>query len=63
MPTRSRALPLTLEELIGLIDGALPDGGAALSYLYANVAADPANAGRLRNFVRVSSELYPQLAT
>jgi len=56
-------LPLTLGELVALIDGAAPDGGAALAYLYMNVAADPANAERLRNFVQVSSEFYPQLAS
>jgi hypothetical protein len=60
-PARS-ALPLTLGELVALIDGAAPDGGAALAYVYVNVAADPANAERLRSFVRVSSEFYPQLA-
>jgi hypothetical protein len=61
-PTRSK-LPLAMGELVALIDSAARDGGAALAYLYMNVAADPANAGRLRNFVRVSSEFYPKLAT
>jgi len=60
-PARSKR-PLAFRQLIMLIDGALPDGGAALSHLYGNVAAqgDP---WRLRNFVRVSSEYYPQLAS
>lgn len=61
-PARSE-IPLTLEELIGLVDGALPDGGAALSHLYANVAADAGDPRRLRHFVQVSSEFYPQLAS
>ena len=50
-PARSE-LPLMLGELVALIDGALPDGGTALSPLSANVAADAGNAWRLRNFVR-----------
>jgi len=60
-PARSE-LPLMLGELVALIDGAAPDGGAALAFLYLNAAADPASAPTLRNFVRVSSEFYPQLA-
>jgi hypothetical protein len=61
-PARSES-PLTLGELIALIDGAAPDGGAALSYLYGNIAADPSDPWRLRNFVSVSSEFYAQLAS
>jgi hypothetical protein len=49
-------------ELIRMIDGALPDGGAALSHLYWN-AENSAVPAELRNFVRVSSEFYPQLET
>lgn len=56
-------LPLTLGELVGLIDGALPDSGAALSHLYANVASGGEDLWRLRDFVSVSSEYYPQLAS
>jgi hypothetical protein len=61
-PARSE-LPLTLAELVALIDAAAPDGGAALSFLYMNAAVDPASAPTLRNFVRVSSEFYPELAS
>jgi hypothetical protein len=59
-PTRSE-LPLTLGELVALIDGAAPDGGAALSHLYGNVAAGCGDPCDLRYFVRVRSEFYPQL--
>ena len=62
IPARTE-LPLTLGELIALIDGALPDGGAALSHLYANMEHGGNYPWELRNFVRVSSEFYPQLAT
>jgi hypothetical protein len=61
-PARSE-LPLTLGELIALIEGAARDGGAALSYLYGNIAADPSDPWRLRNFVSVSSEFYAELAS
>jgi hypothetical protein len=60
VPDRSEH-PLTLGELVALIDGALPDGGAALSPLYGNVAANCGDPCSLRNFVSVSSEYYPQL--
>jgi hypothetical protein len=52
---------LPLGELVRLIDGALPDGGAALSHLYANVAADAGDPRRLRNFVEVSRSSTPSL--
>jgi hypothetical protein len=61
-PARSE-IPLTLGELIALIDGGLPDGGAALSHLYWNVASGGEDLWRLRTFVRVSSEFYGQLAS
>jgi hypothetical protein len=57
-PTRSKE-PLSFRLLVMLIDRALPDGGAALSHLYAN--ADWGDPWRLRNLVSVSSEFYPQL--
>jgi hypothetical protein len=59
-PARSKH-PLAFRQLVMLIDGALPDGGAALSFLYANASADCGDPWRLRNFVCVSSEFYPQL--
>ena len=59
-PTRSKD-PLAFRQLVILIDGALPDGGAALSHLYANASADCGDPWRLRSFVSVSSEFYPQL--
>jgi hypothetical protein len=62
LPDRSE-LPLTLCELVALIDGALPDGGVVFSPLFANVAADVGDPWRLRNFVQASSEFYPQLAS
>jgi hypothetical protein len=61
-PARSKDA-LAFRQLVTLIDRALPDGGAALSHLYANVSADCGDPWRLRNFVRVSSEFYPQLGT
>jgi hypothetical protein len=60
-PARSK-LPLTFGQLVCLIDGALPDGGAALSHLYANLEQRGNYPWELRNFVRVSSEFYQQLA-
>ena len=59
-PARS-PLPLNLGELVGLIDGALPDGCAALSHLYANIAHGGNYPWELRHFVRVSSEFYPEV--
>ena len=53
--------PLKLAELIALIDGSLPDGGAALSHLYRNVENSGEDPRELRNFVRVSSEFYPEI--
>jgi len=59
-PHRSER-PLTLGELVALIDGAEDGEGAAMSALIYNVGigADPPDA--LRDFVRVGSEFYPQL--
>ena len=59
-PARSKR-PLAFRQLVMLIDGALPEGGAALSFLFANISADCGDPWRLRNFVTVSSEFYPQL--
>ena len=59
-PARSKR-PLSFRLLVMLIDGALPDGGAALSHLYANAGAKCSDPWRLRNFVSVGSEFYQQL--
>jgi len=53
-------LPLTLAELVGLLDGAAEDGGVVLSLIANNIRCG-ANPQSLRGFVTVSSEFYPQL--
>ncbi len=57
-PGRSK-LPLTMAELVGMIDGGC-EGGVALRPIVGNVecGADPDD---MRDFVSVSSEFYPQL--
>jgi hypothetical protein len=59
-PSRSQ-VPLTLAELIALIDGSVTDGGAALSHLYSNVENSGEDPWELRNFVRVHSEFYREI--
>ena len=53
-------VPLTLAEIVGMLDGACESGGAVLSHIIANIecGADPEE---MRRFVRVSSEFYSQL--
>jgi hypothetical protein len=53
--------PLTLGELIAMVDGAQEGGGVAMSALIYNVQCGGDAPYRLRNFVRVGSEFYPQL--
>lgn len=60
LPRETSASPLTLGELIDLIDGARVDGAGAESLTDSlRDACDNAESGR--TFVRVSSELYPEL--
>ena len=54
--------PLTLAELVAMIDGACDGGGAAISHLAANFALG-VPASDLRDFVEVSSGFYLQLTT
>ena len=53
--------PLTLVELVAVIDGAQEGGGAAMSTLIWNVKDGADAPEAFRDFVRVSSEFYPQL--
>jgi len=53
--------PLTLGELVALIDGAQEGGGAAMSALIYNVECGADLPAAFRDFVRVSSEFYSQL--
>ena len=57
-PGRSK-LPLTMAELVGMIDGGC-EGGVALRPIVGNIkcGCDPDD---MRDFVSVSSEFYPQL--
>lgn len=60
LPRETSASPLTMGELVELIDGARTDGAEGGSLTDAlRDACDNAESGR--NFVRVSSELYPEL--
>jgi hypothetical protein len=59
-PDRSE-LPLTLGELVALIDGAQEGGGAAMSALISNVESGADLPREYPDFVRVSSEFYSQL--
>src|SRR5262249_16356981 len=61
-PNRTRR-PLTLGELVALIDGARDGGGAAMSAFIYNAKGGGDTPGQLRNFVQVSSEFYPQLGS
>jgi hypothetical protein len=54
-------LPLTLGELVAMIDGAQEGGGAAMSALISNVESGADLPREYRDFVRVSSEFYSQL--
>lgn len=56
------ALPLTLRELVEMLEGACEGGGAVLSHIIGNIECGGAYVDELRNFVRVSSEFYPELA-
>jgi hypothetical protein len=60
LPRETSAEPLTLGELVDLIDGSCADGVAAASLTDAlRDGCEHAEAGR--DFVRVSSEIYPEL--
>jgi hypothetical protein len=59
-PKRSK-LPLTLGELVAMIDGAEEGEGAAMSALIQNVRGGADVPTAYRDFVRVSSEFYAQL--
>jgi len=59
-PDRSE-LPLTLAELIALIDGAQDGGSVGMSALISNVESGVDDPDAYRDFVRVGSEFYPQL--
>ncbi len=52
--------PLTLAELVAMIDGACEDGGAAMAHITSNFEFG-CSTEELRHFVRVSSEFYPAL--
>jgi hypothetical protein len=52
--------PLTLEELVGLIDGARDKGGLVVGHLADHAASSP-TVGELLSFVRADSEFYPDL--
>jgi hypothetical protein len=54
-------VPLTLGELVAMIDGAQEGGGAAMSALISNVESGADLPRAYRDFVRVSSEFYRQL--
>lgn len=58
-PRRSKQ-PLSLRELVAMIEGACADGGIVWSVLAFNHRGGTRREG-LRDFVRVSSEFYPQL--
>ena len=55
--------PLTLDELIDFIDYSEQNGGwpGGLSLCYNNANNESLSRERLRNFTRISSEIYPQL--
>jgi hypothetical protein len=59
-PDRSNQ-PLTLAELIALIDGAQEGGSVAMSALIFNVKSGVDDPHSYRDFVRVGSEFYGQL--
>ena len=52
--------PLTLAELVAMLDRACEGGGAVMSHLQTNFE-NGASADELRHFARVSSEFYPAL--
>jgi len=56
-------LPLTLAELIGMIDTACEGGGAVMSHFIANIPLSGVSPRKLLGFVSVRSEFYPQLST
>lgn len=55
-------LPLTLGDLVRMIDSAEEGGGAAMSALISNMEEE-GDANGLRHFVQVSSEFYPELGS
>ena len=59
-PERSD-LPLTLAELVAMIDGAQEGGSVAMSALIYNVESGVDDPEEYRDFARVGSEFYPQL--
>ena len=59
-PKTSRS-PLSLRQLVDMLDGACHHGGAVMSPVIANIVEYGASAEEYRNFVRVESDFYPDL--
>jgi hypothetical protein len=63
---RQSKLPLSMQELVELIDGAAPEGydqrGLGLCYILANYECAGDLEEWLRDFSRVESDVYPQLS-
>ena len=63
LQTETSELPFSLDELIDFIDYSEQNGGwsGGLSLCYNNSNAESLPRKHLRNFTRISSEIYPQL--
>ena len=59
-PSTSRS-PLSMRQLVDMLDGACHHGGAVMSHVIANVVEHGESAEEYRGFVRVESDFYPDL--